>query len=313
VLDRCRLEQERRKNLRKIFSATVWFSLLGLILMLGIALTSCGETQSAQAPNNTKVKAQPKESNGQKQQSSSSLYSQKDGNILWSGNFETGNFSNWEEVHQGGKWGNSSATIVTSPVPPGFRYSVKLEVIPTGHKNNRVELSASQQATGGYDRQEWYYSWSFYAPSNPNATSGWAQTNITQWMDLLYQCSPPEQIDIMPGNPPHLDFHSELRDNSNGCAHIGPTQDWDLGPMEYDKWNNITVHLKFSADPAVGFAEIWVNGNNVLPFTHVRTLDTSGGVYMEQAIYHPGEGGPHILYLDGTRRHDKYSGANGNT
>jgi hypothetical protein len=80
--------------------------------------------------------------------------------------------------------------------------------------------------------------------------------------------------------------------------------------MEYDKWNDITVHLKFSADPAVGFAEIWVNGNNVLPLTHVRMLDTSGGVYMEQAIYHPGEDGPHILYLDGTRRHDKYSGAN---
>ena len=232
-----------------------------------------------------------------------------DGNIYWRGDFETGDFSNWAGVHQGSSWdSNSTAGIVTSPVPPGYHYAAKLTVIPNGNESARVELSATQADTGGYDGQEWYYSWSTYVPSVPNVASGWAQTNITQWMDLLYQCSPPEQIDILPGNPPHFIAHSEPRDNKNGCAQLGPYQDWDLGVLQYDQWNNFSVHLKFSADPSVGFIEVWLNGNHVLPLTHVRTLDTSGGVYMEQALYHPGEGGTHVIYLDATRRHDAYNG-----
>ncbi len=73
-----------------------------------------------------------------------------DGNIYWRGDFETGDFRHWAGVHQGSSWdSNSSAKIVTSPVPPGYHYAAKLTVIPNGNESARVELSATRAETAG--------------------------------------------------------------------------------------------------------------------------------------------------------------------
>ncbi|SRR6266852_875193 len=225
------------------------------------------------------------------------------GTKYWVVDYETGDLTQWSEVHAGGTWGNSSVKVVTSPVRYG-KYAVKFTVNAGGAGDaQRAEVSATQQQTGGYAGEEWYYSWSILVPSVPNGTTGWAEwTLITQWMDLLYQCSPPLQIDIRPGTPPHFILGSVLLDNKNGCKPLGPTQEWDLGPLQYDQWNDFTIRIKWSNDPSVGFVEMWRNGVRVVPLTHVRTLDTSGGVYMEQDLYRPTYSGTNVIYFDDTRR-----------
>ena len=226
------------------------------------------------------------------------------GTIHWIVDYKTGDLSQWSSVHTGGTWGSSSISVVTSPVRYG-KYAAKFSVNAGNGDTERAEVSATQQQTGGYPDQEWYYSWSVLVPSVPNATTGWAEwTLITQWMDLLYQCSPPLQVDIKPGPPLHFTLNSILLDNENGCAPLGPSQEWDLGQLQYNQWDDFTVRIKWSDDPSVGFVEIWRNGVKVVPLTYVRTLDTSGGVYMEQDLYRPGFSGTNVIYFDGTCRHD---------
>ena len=235
-------------------------------------------------------------------------YPASDGHIYWSGDFETGDTSQWDGVHTGGKWGNSSIKTVTSPVRWG-KYAGKFTVYGGGKYADRAEISASQQQTGGYPGQEWYYSWSTYVPSIPNATSPWGfHADITQWMDLYHRCSPPLFVEILTGPPLQFNMQSDILDNHNKCKSIGPHHEWNMGTFQYDQWNDFTVHIKWSEDPTVGFVEAWRNGVKVVPLTYMRTLDTSGGVYMEQALYHPGNGGTHVIYHDGTRRHDAYGG-----
>src|SRR5215467_14388534 len=37
------------------------------------------------------------------------------GTVYWSADYETGDLSQWSQVHAGGAWGNSSVKVVTSP------------------------------------------------------------------------------------------------------------------------------------------------------------------------------------------------------
>jgi len=81
-----------------------------------------------------------------------------------------------------------------------------------------------------------------------------------------------------------------------------------MGPIHYDHWYDFTLHIKFSADPAVGYVEGWLNGNQAVPLTHMRTLDTSGGVYLEQQLYRGPTNFTNVLYHDWLRRTDYYPG-----
>src|SRR5206468_1327920 len=50
------------------------------------------------------------------------------GNILWRGDFETGDLSQWAEVHTGKAWqSDSSINVVTSPVRQG-NYAARITV-----------------------------------------------------------------------------------------------------------------------------------------------------------------------------------------
>lgn len=226
---------------------------------------------------------------------------------VWNGDWST---YNWE-IHAGGDWGNSTLEKVSAP---GGRSGVagKFTVDTTPNTDSeRAEASATQKDTGGYPDGEWYYEWWTYVPSDPNQATGWSDwTDITQWMDLRANCSPPEQIEILPGDngaAPQLVLDNELNNQKNPCDYSQPEHLYPLGTLQYDTWEHFDVHLKFSTDPGVGFAEIWLNGKQVLPLTHMQTLDEgSKGVYLEQALYRDDMKGTNVLYHAGTRRHTEH-------
>lgn len=233
-------------------------------------------------------------------------YPASDGHILWDGGFETGDTSQWS-IHAGGHWGDSTVEVVTTPVRYG-KYAVKLTLHP-GSGNVRAEITASRANTGGYPGQAWYYSFSVYFPASPDQTTGWSEWNdFTQWMDMRAKCSPPLQFDVKSDNT--LVFNNEITYQQEGNCGYGtlPYKDYPLGPIVYDQWIDFTAHIKWSENPHVGYAQVWRNGTEVLPLTHMQTLDPgSTGVYMEQAMYRPNPPRTSIIYIDGTRRHDAFS------
>jgi len=244
-------------------------------------------------------------------QTGNSSYPTTDGHILWEAGWETGNASQWS-IHAGGHWGESRVDVVTCPVRYG-KYAGKLTLNP-GSGNVRAEISATQQHTGGYPGQAWYYSFSVYFPSKPDQSTAWSDWNdFTQWMDMRANCSPPLQFDVKADNT--LVFHNEITYQKPGNCGYGtlPSKDYPLDPIVYDQWIDFTAHIKWSENPQVGYAEVWRNGEVVVPLTHMQTLDPdSSGVYMEQAMYRPGPTRQAIIYIDGTRRHTAYQAGNTN-
>jgi hypothetical protein len=204
---------------------------------------------------------------------------------LWSGDFETGDLSQWS-LNQSCPGG---VATVTSPVRSG-RYAAKFTVSDSSTNANcplvptsdpRAQLVGPPMFTEGSDD---YIGFSTYFPANfPTISSGWMQ--IAEIYGPPYGGSPSIGIDVT-GNRLTLD-----RD---------PTHIWDtiwISPSEIPKgvgWENFVLHVKFSTDPSVGFVELWLNG--------VRQAFTNGAqrIYYDTLV--PGVnwngGSPNRLYLN---------------
>ncbi len=207
----------------------------------------------------------------------------REGGIYWRGDWETGDTGQWAWINTGQTDpinGNTRVEIVTSPVRQGS-YAAKFVVDADSDGDpDRAEVSSTQADTGGYEGQEWYYSWSTMFPSIG--------------------------IDAESNSHPQLYLESESR-NQKTCKRIRARKKWFLGPLQYDNWYDFTLHVSWSQDPTVGFVELWVDRTNVVPLTYVQTLDNGGGVYLEQDLYRRDFGATNVLYHDGMRRHDAFS------
>ncbi|GAC1539970.1 MAG: hypothetical protein NVS2B7_11950 [Herpetosiphon sp.] len=227
----------------------------------------------------------------------------KNNRTYWSGHWDASDKSQWA-INAGGSAGNSDVVVVQSPTDQR-KLVGKLTVNPSpGHMNPRAEISATQENTGGYADQEWFYSWSAYFPSDPDKTTGWGEWNLfTQWMDLRHKCSPPLQLDVHSGNPDFISLENIITRQHGVCSEQVHTA-YVLGPLIYDHWIDFTVHIKWSTDPSVGYTEAWVDNRLALPKTYMQTMDPgTTGVYMEQDMYRPNPPGASIVYLSNTRRH----------
>ena len=80
----------------------------------------------------------------------------------------------------------------------------------------------------------------------------------------------------------------------------------NLGSLQYDRWYDFVLHVKWSTDPAVGFVELWVDGQQRVPLTHGQTLAdvAAASVYWKQGFYRSAFAGPNTVYEDNARRGD---------
>jgi hypothetical protein len=63
------------------------------------------------------------------------------------------------------------------------------------------------------------------------------------------------------------------------------------GSFAAGRWHDFVLHVRWSADPAVGFVELWHNGARVVARTSVKTMVTStadGGTTVYPAFFHIG-------------------------
>lgn len=63
------------------------------------------------------------------------------------------------------------------------------------------------------------------------------------------------------------------------------------GPFAAGRWHDFVLHVRWSADPTVGFVELWHNGARVVARTSVKTMVTAtmdGGTTVYPAFFHIG-------------------------
>lgn len=185
--------------------------------------------------------------------------------IIWRGDFETGDLSQWTKSQM---VNSNRLRIVSDPVRQG-RHALRTEVRvgddpirASGHRNELV-YSADNPVN-----QTRVYSWSTLWPSAYVSPDTWQL--FTQFHHTGLNGSPPvemytrgEEIQLRVGG-------------SNGRIV------W-RGPLLRGRWQDFVLHIHWSANE--GWVELYRNGERVLGRTSGQTAYPGQGIYLKQGLY----------------------------
>jgi MYXO-CTERM domain-containing protein len=200
--------------------------------------------------------------------------------VVWRGDFETGNISQYSGVQQVSA---DRLQVVQSPVRQG-RYALKATVRqgddPINASGNRNELVFEG---GEKEGSEYYYRWQvMFAPDFPSART-WQV--FTQWHHDGCCGSPPVEFFV---------YGEELRLTLTDSVTPWKTQ------LVRGVWQDFIFRVKWSSDPNVGFVELWHNGQRVLPQYKHATMYAGDGIYLKLGLYRSDTVQPvGVVYHDG--------------
>ncbi len=185
--------------------------------------------------------------------------------VLWRGDFETGDISQWSKAQEVAP---ERLQIVTNPVAPGSQYALKATVIqgdnPIGASGNRNELVYLSYEPSGTER---YYRWqTMFAEDYPSADT-WQL--FTQWHHSGDSGSPPVEFTIR---------------NEEIALGITSNAVW-RAPLVRGVWHDFVFHVKWSSDPSEGFIELWYDGQRVIPKSYMATQFPGMTQYLKQGLY----------------------------
>ena len=214
------------------------------------------------------------------------------GSPTWVGDFEGGSLSQWD-----GRDGNRSLLeryfrTVSSPTAPGSRFAFAATVDPqasSGDAGHRALLYlypedvASKNKSGAYEGSDRWYRTLVYFPADfrPARNTNWNW--IVEWhnwpngpccANLAVTVDTEdggERLSLRAmggGDRAHpIDEYDNADDNP--AAHV----DTYVGDTALDRgrWYELVTHVKWSADPAKGLLEWWVDGRQVVS-TRTSTL-----------------------------------------
>lgn len=185
--------------------------------------------------------------------------------VIWRGDFETGSRSQYSGAQMVSA---DRLQVVTSPVAEG-RYALKATVKqgddPINSSGNRNELVYQGNESSG---SEYYYRWQvMFAPDFPSVRT-WQI--FTQWHHDGCCGSPPVQFFV---------YGEEIR-----LTLADSVTPWSM-PLTRGVWHEFIFHVKWSADPKVGFVELWHNREKVLPKRNVATMYAGMNVYLKLGLY----------------------------
>jgi len=186
-------------------------------------------------------------------------------NVVWRGDFETGNLSQWSKSQVTAA---DRIQVVSSPVAQGH-YAAKVLVKhgdnPIGASGNRNELLYLSYEPTGTER--WYRWQTMWDPSYPSVAT-WQL--FTQWHQSGDSGSPPVEFYV---------YAEEIRLRLNASDIV-----W-TAKLTRGVWHDFVFHVKWSPDPAEAFEELWFDGALVLPKKHVQNQFSGMTNYLKQGLY----------------------------
>ncbi|PTL80691.1 heparin lyase I family protein [Vitiosangium sp. GDMCC 1.1324] len=185
--------------------------------------------------------------------------------VVWRGDFETGDRSQWS----GTQMVNADRLqVVASPVHQGS-YALKATVRqgdnPISASGNRNELV---RMTNEKEGDEYFYRWSTMFASDFPSANTWQL--FTQWHHSGDNGSPPVEFYVN-GETVYLRVQ-------------GSTVVWST-KLVRGQWQDFIFHVKWSANSSVGFVELYLNGQRVLPKRNVATMYSGQTNYLKVGLY----------------------------
>jgi polysaccharide lyase-like protein len=175
--------------------------------------------------------------------------------LLWSGDLETGDLSQFQDTPQN-VVGGEQPQVVQSPVRHGA-HAVELTIRGTSGSadgiccGSRSEIQPRfRDLVPGDDL--WFGFSSYLAPGFP--TDAYWQV-ITQFKQN-FDGSPPLELNVEEGQ---YKLEGGQGHPDGNKVFVQPLAEATTGV-----WVDWVLHVKFSADPAVGFVEVWKDGRQVL-------------------------------------------------
>jgi Polysaccharide lyase len=204
--------------------------------------------------------------------------------VSWTGDFETGDFGNWSSVLREGP---GRARIVRRPVQQG-RYAAEFVLGPQTHaSSSRIEAHQPDvEASGGRSGSEAWYTWAEYVPAATRFARHASFNHLVQWHPTVGCYGSSLTVDGVARRPRLLlrIRGGAIRETGDGCT-TRYDRSFDLGVVPRDRWLTFRLHVRWSADPRVGFVQLTQNGEVAIPFTRLATAITDTDVYLRQGLY----------------------------
>lgn len=189
------------------------------------------------------------------------LSSAASASVLWRGDYETGDISQWS----GYEGIPSRFTLVQSPLRQG-KYALQVMLqqgdIASSGTRNEVENAGMPDVEG----DDHWYSWSTLFPADFPAPPTWQV--FTQWHHSGCCGSPPLEFDVL--------------GETIQISHQGSDILWSA-PLVRGVWHDFVIHVYFSS--TAGYIEFWYDGQKALGKTPVQTLNPGEYDYLKQGLY----------------------------
>lgn len=219
--------------------------------------------------------------------------------ILWRGDFATGNLEQW---NFGSQSKSPNRIVVARASQTNGRYAARFTVRPGDTRvagsgpHERAEVLQFAALTNGSEGEEQWWAWSTRFAKQFRPAAGF---NIfTQWHHTGSRCSPPVAFYVRGKKLGVSTRGGRLRSDCS-YPHRGG---WTLvDKLNKKRWYDFVFHVKWSSKPDVGFVELWVNGELVVPKTRVATLYRGQSVYVKQGLYRSGSRRPAVVFHHGMR------------
>ena len=231
----------------------------------------------------------------------------RNGAQIWTGNFDTGDLSQWDNTFNGHgiKVVTADAGIVPREGSHFGRFEVRNEPAPWSSGVNVAMAYRYNNIAGHYDvlGDDRYYAFSMYLPAGfayvPNQ-----QFNIfwEQHGDNTFEASALVLLDsIIRRNNPVPSIAFQL----NAGPGMSPSRKktvWRLSDVLYNQWVDFVIHIKWAKGTG-GVVEIWVNGVKKVAATGISTWYDSGQstVKTQVGYYRLRESRPAVLYMDAVK------------
>jgi MYXO-CTERM domain-containing protein len=184
--------------------------------------------------------------------------------VLWRGDYETGDLSQWDKVD-----GLASRLTVESSVVHQGSKALRVElhqgdVSSSGTRNEVVLSDPAHFESEGNDR---WYAWSTLFPADYPSNDTWQV--FTQWHHTGCCGSPPVEFSV-------IGEHIQL-------GHDGSAEVLWTAPLVRGVWHDFVVHVFWSSTD--GYVELYYDGAKVLGKTSVQTLYPGEQAYLKQGLY----------------------------
>ena len=197
--------------------------------------------------------------------------------VLWRGDFETGNLEQWKGVPK-----SDAVKIVTEPVREG-KYAVRIDGSSAARRGtlDRIEFQHQPKPPGTAEGTERYFGWSVFVPkklTNDMHSVGYFETR-NSWRQLM---------------------SFEVRgEDITYSTRVPYANRWTgKGKFTAGRWHDFAVHVLWSRDPEKGFVEVWFDGDKVVPRAKTATLLDENVAFLQVGFMRAASEGPETIYLD---------------